>query len=244
MHEQFGALASYHMNAELKKSKTLRGKYQIKKNIYVTCYVDVVEANDQGIRAFIGLKRLSDTIVATGTKIYFNAESINKINERRSNSFDVFSVTVLDLEDLDGKPLHVCTPILKEKRTNLRAAERVKTEFYVHMAGTGASFLAKNGTLNGLTLLYKSKKAVLSLTLNTCYDFDIAYKGKNYAFNGEVRHIQYDWKTHDHLIGIYFKKLPGEQETVLNLLLDPNYKVDLTAKQTIDTAAGKISRDS
>jgi hypothetical protein len=224
-------------------TKTLKGKYQITRNIFVTCYLDILEASDKEIRTFLGLKKRSDTLVSIGTKIYFNAETNNKINVRRSNTYDIFSITVLEIEDMDGKPLHVCTPILKESRPDLRGEERLKTEFYLELEGAGTDFLAKSGTVKGLTLHYRAKKAMLSLTLHQEYSFKVIYKGELHRLPGEIKHIQYDWKSHDHIVGVAFNRLTREQETILNLLIDPSFTIDITGKQTIDSALGKISQD-
>lgn len=226
------------------KPKTLKGKYQIKKNIYVTCYVDAQEANDKAFKTYLGLKKRYDALVPVGTKLYFNAESINKINARRSGVFDIFSVSVTEVEaQSNGRHLHICTPILRETHPDKRQQERPKTEFYLTHAETHASFVAINATLKGLKLVYKSKKAMLSLNLEQHCNFELNYKGSTYQLGGEIRYIQYDWKTHNHEIGIRLDKLSEEQEIILNRLIDPNYHLDISSKQTVDTAEGKISRD-
>ena len=226
------------------KTQTLRVKFQIKRNIMATCVVDVVEANDRELRAFVGSKARKDTLLPVGTRVYFNAESIHKITARRSNTFDIFSVTVQEIEDAGGKPLHVCTPILKESHPDLRAMERKPTQFLVTIDGTETEFIAKDGTGTGLTLLYQSKKAVLSLKLGESYPFRMVYKDEAYSLPGIIRHIHYDWKTHDHIVGVHFPKLGGEEEMVLQRLIDPTFVLDISSKQTVDTASGKVSRDS
>lgn len=225
------------------KTKTLRGKYQITKNIFVTCYLDILEATDKEIRTFLSLKKRTDTLVPVGTRIFFDVETINKINVRRQRDFDIFSITVQQLEDWNGKPLHVCTPIQKEARPNLREAERVSAEFPVLLEGGTSEFIARSGTEKGLTLHYTAKKAMLSLALGQQRDFKVTYKGEEYFLNGRVKHIQYDWKRHEHVVGVHFPNLKQEENIILNLLLDPHYTIDISAKQTIDTSAGKISLD-
>ncbi len=226
------------------KTQTLRGKFQLKRNIFASCLVDVVEASGNDFKAFIGTKTRKDTVLPVGTRLFFNAESIHKITARRTHTYDLFSVTIQEVEDMGGQPLHICTPILKETHNDMRAEERMETEFSLTLEGLGSSFIAVNGTAKGLKLLYQSKKAVLSVKQNQNYTFSANYKNEKYLFSGHICHIQYDWKTHEHFIGVHFPKLTDHEETILNLLINPNYKVEIKGKDTVDTAAGKISRDS
>lgn len=223
-------------------TKTLRGKYQITKDIYVACYLDILEATDKEIKTFVGLKKRADSTLPAGTRIYFDAEVINKINVRRSNSFDIFWIKVLGSGNLDGKPLHICTTINKETRPNLRGEDRKEAAFPVYLAGSGAEFKAVNGTVQGLTLLYEARKAVLSLAVGHEYEFSVNYKDRDYLLPAVIKHIQYDRREHEHLVGIQFAPLGQELETIVRLLLDPDYKIQISDRHTVDTALGKISR--
>lgn len=223
------------------KTKTLRGKYQLARDTFVTCYINVLEATDHEMRAFIGLKERGDSSVPVGTRIYLNAEPINLINIRRNRDFDIFSIKVLQIEMMNGKPLHICTTIQKETRSDLRSEERKQASFPVGIEGKQSEFIASDGTLKGLTLHSTSKRAMLGLTLNRHYRFKVTYKEADYAIKGVVKHIQYDWRSHEHLIGVHFPELSQEEEVILNLLLDPDYTIDISTRQTIDTAVGKIS---
>lgn len=225
-----------------KKTKRLRGKYQLTRNTFVTCYLDVLDASKDGIYAFIGLKSRADTVVPVGMKIFFNAEAMTKAGIRHSEHFDVFSITVQEVQDVEGQPLLLCTPINKETRPNLRKTERKTAEFPVTLVGKqSAVFMVKGGTAQGLSLYYTEKRAILSLALGRTYVFAVDHKDTTYNLPGEVKHIQYDWKTHAHLVGVYFPNLAEKEEAVLNLLLDPEYVVPISEKQTVDTALGKIS---
>lgn len=223
-------------------TKTLRGKYQVAKNIYAACYLDILEATDKEIKTFVGLKSRADTTLPVGTRIYFDAEVINKINVRRSNSFDIFSIRVLGSGSFNDKPLHICTPIEKDNRPNMRKTDRKECKFPVMLPDTDANFQAVNGTVEGLTLVYSTRKAVLSLAGGHQYDFSVTYKGQEQRLPGTIKHIQYDWRSHEHIVGIQFGALSQEQATVIQLLLDPTFKVEISTRQTIDTALGKISR--
>lgn len=230
------------------KSKTLLGKYQIKENLFVACHLEVFDANDREFKTYIGIKRNADVIVPVGTKIYLNADSINKIISRRSNTFDVFYVVVKGLIEMNNRPLQICTPISKETHPELRREPRNDVQFSVSVeteSGEDILFQAKSGTVGGLTLQYRSKHILLGgINLGNRYDFKMPYKGKEYFFNGKVQHIHYNWKTHEHMIGVSFDKLDSDHNTILNLLIDPNYKIDISHKETIDPRTGRVMKDS
>ena len=221
-------------------TKTLRGKYQLSKNTYVACYLDVVEATDKEIHTFVGLKKRADGVVPNGARIYFDAEMINKINVRRSNTFDIFSVTVLFTRPSNGKTLHICSPINKETHGNLRETER--QPMGVHAVLNEAQFTVTDATRQGLTLLYTSKKSIMSLVVNHHYELLIQYKDESYPFPVEIKHVQYDWRSHEHVIGVQFGELSEDQQTILTLLLDPRFSIDLSGPQTVDTHQGKVSK--
>lgn len=223
------------------KTQTIKGKYQIKKDIFASCYLDVIEADDKTFHTFIGTKHRSDTMVPVGTKLYLNAEAINRIKARRTNTFDEFCTVVQEVAVQDGKPVHICTPLLKESHPERRQQPRKPTEFFLQLNGK-AAFIAANGSPEGLRLIYKSRRAILSIRLHQICDFTVTYKAQEYTYPAEVVYIQYDWKTHEHVIGIRFTESDDHRETVMNLLIDPHYTIDLSGKQTIDTQAGKVSR--
>lgn len=225
-------------------TKTLRGKYQISKNIFVTCYLDILEANDKEILVYVGLKHRADSLVPPGTRIYFNAEPINRINQRRNRDLDLFSITVLEVRPPEnGSVLHVCTPINKEIRPNLRQHERRAASFPMQLAHLNLGFEVVDGSWKGVTLHCTSRRAMLSLTMGGTYPFTVEHKDMAYTLPGVIKHIQYDWKKHNHVIGVHFSQLPQDEQAVLNMLLDPHYTIELSNRQTIDTAQGKISAD-
>lgn len=224
-------------------TKVLQGKYQITKNTYVVCYLHVLEANDQALRTFLSLKKGSYTQVPIGTKIFFNAEPMNKQKSGPDHQFDIFSITVKQIEDMDGQPLHVCTTIQKSSRPDMRSQPRKNVDFPVQLTNSSSVFIAKNGNNRGLTLRYTANRAMVSLILNRSYNFSVHLKGEDYILPGKIKHIQYDWKSHQHIIGVDFSELTKDQDIILNLLVDPDYTVQLSDKQTVDTASGKISLD-
>lgn len=182
-------------------------------------------------------------MVPIGTKIYFNADPINKLNVLRQKDFEVIYITVQKIEEVDGKPLHICTPIHKETRPEMRGSERKEVHFPVIMANSSSQFEAVNGCSEGLSLLFKPNRAMVSLSLNRPYQFSINFKEETYLLDGTIKHIQYDWASHHHVIGIHLSNLTKDQEILLNRLIDPEYKINISNKSTIDSAAGKISID-
>ncbi|HEY9744799.1 MAG TPA: hypothetical protein V6C99_01125 [Oculatellaceae cyanobacterium] len=224
-----------------KQVRRLRGKYQIAKGTFVTCYLDVLEASEERLRAFVSFSRLPGPTVPIGTRIFFNSEAIP--GAPLEAAFAVYSIVVQGIEEAQGQPLLVCSPIDKEVRPNLRTTERKPTEFRVTLPGKAddSVFIAKEGNLKGLTLHHSSKKVILSLALGRVYGFKVEHKGSTFTLPGEVRHIRYDWKTYEHCIGIHFPQLPEQEEVVLNRLLDPTYTIPIAEKHTVDASISKIS---
>lgn len=228
-------------------AKTLLGKYQVRENMFVICYLEVVEANDTEFRTFLGIRRTSDVVVPIGTRIYLNAESIHKITAKRTNVYDVYYVTVKGMDEVDGRPLHICESLTKTTHKDMRENPRVELNFPVIVDlgdGQTISFQVVNGTANGFTLLYKSNHVLLGgLHLDEAYSFQVPYKDRFYDFIAFVKHIQYNWRTHEHQVGIEFSEMDTDHSIVLNLLIDPNYSIDISHKESIDPLTGKIRKD-
>ncbi len=224
------------MQAEF-ASQTRKAKYQLNKNVFVSCYLDILEANAQAVRALVGVQQRFDTKVAVGTRIYFNAESTNQ----GQGDFHSFSVTVLKTEDDQGKQVHICTPISHEVQQNRREAERKPVNFPVLLVDSQTIFSAVNGTATSLSLTYTAQKAMLKLTVNRPYGFKVNYKGEDCHLEGVIKHIHYDWRTFQHRVGVHFPKLQKDEQIILNLMVDPDYTVPISTKQTVDTSQGKIS---
>jgi len=222
------------------KAKVLKGKYQVTKNIYVVCYLYLVEATHDEVRTFIKLKSNAFTCIPAGTTILFN---VGKPKASKNGVYKVCSAKVKGVEELDGQALHICTPIQTSERRNLRATERRPVHFPVGLSNSQAIFNALEGNNQGLTLRYSANHAMVSLTLNQTYEFKVTLKDELYCLPGSIKHIQYDWQTHQHVIGVYFGDLNKDQSMILNLLVDPEYVVPISNNASVDTAAGKISLD-
>ncbi len=224
-------------------TKILRGKYQITKNTFVICYLHVVEASQHEIKTYLKLKAKGFSEVPVGTTIFFKVEPLNKGDDDTPPSYTIFSVKVTHVQEVNGQMLHVCTAVDKKQREELRAAPRRALEFPVALANSEALFTAINGNNRGLTLQYSANHAMVSLVLGRSYEFVMSHKETSYVLPGEIKHIQYDWQTHQHLIGVHFNKLDKDQDMILNLLVDPDYVIPISNKASVDTATGKISLD-
>lgn len=229
---------------EEKIIKKLKGRYQIKPNIYVTVYLDICKADSEGFETYVSLKKLHDTVIPPGARLYFESDGITQMKARRSGQFDQYFVTVLDTDMTEDACLHFCTPVEIESFPDRRQIPRKNTEFSVQFTGDlTKDFIATNGSVEGgLRLEYQSQKAMMGFKLKNLYDFQFNYKSNIYTFQGLVKHIQYNWKTHGHQIGLELVDNKEDGFYVVNRLIDSEYTVNISTKQSIDTSAGKISR--
>lgn len=214
-----------------------KARYQITKNVFVSCYLDILDANNDEVRVLLGVKQRSDAHVPIGTRIFFNADGM----PTATGEFHAFSVTVLKTEEQGDKRVHICTPISKTTQLNRRKQERKLVSFPVLLVDSQTLFLAVDGCPEGLALTYSAQKAILKLTVNNSYDFKVNCKGEDCHLQGIVRHIQYDWRTFQHRVGLHFPNLSKDEQIILNLMVDPAYKVPISENQTVDTSTGKIS---
>ncbi len=97
-----------------------------------------------------------------------------------------------------------------------------------------------NGNLNGLGLVLQADRMFSSLTQGRDYPLITQFNGQDYEFTGTVCHMQYNWQTLIHRIGVTLHPMDKEHETVLSKLIDPNFTIALKHGE-VDTTAGKIS---
>lgn len=228
-------VASYHHGEP--GSQSQKARYQITKNVFVSCFLDIIEANNQEVRAFLGIKHRSDGHVPIGTRIFLSQAE----GSASGNEFSSFSVTVLKIDSQGDRQIHICTPIHKQTQANRRALTRKPVGFPVLLVDSQTVFFAVNGSAAGLELSCIAQKAILKLTVNQVYQFKVNCKGEDCLLQGVVKHIQYDWRTFQHRVGVHFPALGKDEQIILNWLVDPDYKVPISQNQTIDTATGKIS---
>ncbi len=236
------------------KMKTLRAKFQIKSNIFVHCYVEVEDVSDTEFRAYIGVKRRADTVLPIGAKVFINPDSLKpkSVVSKKDDEADfkgksedeahefVF-VRVLKHQVYEGSEgtVHICSPIQRENRNNLRKTPRKPSDFKIYH-GKDIEFSVENGSTKGLGLFFKSNNAVVAMTPNREYTLTATHKEKEYSFPGSIKHILYNWKTYEHRIGFELQPLSKEKEIVMNILIDPEYKISLSGS-TVDAATGKIT---
>lgn len=224
------------------ETRTLLGKYQIQRNIYATCFLDVLEADGEALIAHVGVRKRADTEVPAGTRLILMTEQLQKITQRQKQSCDIFYVTVLSTyKDEHGLAVHKCTTVQRETIPERRAKERAEVRVPVHLKGGEELFTMINASTKGLTLEFTSKKAVMRFRLDEVYTVQISHRGKFHEFPIRIKHIQYNWKSHLHTLGVGFESLNWEQETIINLIIDPTYQVKLPESQKIDTGEFKIS---
>ncbi len=226
--------------------RTLRAKFQIKSNICVHCHVEVEDVSDTEFRIYVGVKRRGDTVLPIGSRIYIFPENM-KVKKDGDNDleseglYETASVQVLKhvVYEGDGSTVHLCTPIQRKLHKNLRSIERKPASFELRH-GDQQEFSAENATTQGLGLLFKSEHPILAMTQDREYTLTATHKDKEYDFPGIIKHILYNWKTYEHRIGFELNPLDTQKEIVLNILIDPEYKTDLSAS-TVDAASGKIT---
>jgi hypothetical protein len=226
------------------KMRTIRGKFQIKPNIYVNCNLEVEDVDAKQFRVFVGIKRRADTALPVGTILYLNPET-DKLGDsdpltKGGEFFHPFVKVLGHQVYRDEDTVNICTPLQMEKHAELRQTPRLKAKFTTHIAqNPNTVFQVKDGSVRGLGLLFQSRDAVNSLDLDTPYEFIVRHKGEDYALPAVIRHIQFNWKAYEHHMGLAFQNLTSTQETVIQILLDPDYEVALLDGE-IDAAAGKI----
>ncbi len=224
--------------------ESLRVKYQVRKNLFVTCYLDVVDATAEGFKAQVGIRIPGDTVIPTGTKLYLaHTHEDNPLQE--GNMFEMYYVTVKGVESLKGMPVQVCSAITKEKREDLREIERKDCYFEIRIAEVEeGEYTAINGSIGGLTVMYQTDKRFSGLVLGSNYHFTAQYKNELLSVPSQITHIHYDWHTNQHLMGLKVLNLTRDQEVILNKLIDPAYTIEIKHKSLVDADEARIRVDN
>jgi hypothetical protein len=226
-------------------ARSIKGKYQLKTNLYAACQLTMLRCDDSGVELHLGVRADELTTVPAGTRIQFDIGQLCEYLKQPAPGKEALSlayVTVQTVGDARDPKKLLCSAIQWEHFEDRRRKPRQLVDFQVtNQANT--RFMAMNATLEGMQLEYQSRQVIISLKLDQVEAFLIIYKGKPYPFQGRVKHIQYDWHHHHHRVGVEFSTLADEQQTILNFLVDPNYTVAIPEKQTVDVTYGKISAD-
>lgn len=223
---------------------SIKARYQVNQNIFITCYLEVMEASSQaGLKAQIGIRIPGDTIVPVGTKLYLATEPA-KTGDIDSDSFELFYSVVQGIEIFEGIPVQCCSPIYREQHQNRRSKERMPVEFSVQLKEMGdQDFQVIEATPGGLTLRHKFAGTLSGLLIDHAYHFDLRYKDLEATLTGHTVHLQYDWHHHVHHIGLKLLNLTPTQENMLSLLIDPKASVDITQKSLVDAEEFRIRPD-
>jgi hypothetical protein len=212
----------------------LAAKYLLQAQTYVNCFVSIESRSEEETLLLLGVKTPGDTQLPIGTQVFLRQDpSVLGLKK--------MYFTVLGLTQKAGRLLHVTTPLCQEVLTDRRQHPRLQTRFQIQSGEQ--HYKSLNGSLGGLLLLYRTQSTLLGLTVGQTGTYLLTHKGKDYPYPGRIVHIQYDWKGHQHLFGVGFDKLDDEQQTILNLVIDPDFKIDLSKKETIDASQGKIRKD-
>lgn len=223
---------------------SLKARYQVHKNVFVTCYLDIIEATVEGFTAQVGIRAMGDTVIPVGTKLYLTSAPIKAAKNLRDDEFEMFYVLIQGVEIDCGVPLQTCSPIYREIRENNRLLDRVETDFSLQMKEIGdLPFLVLNGSHGGLTLQYQASGMFMGLVPGNQYHLKLTHKDKVAIVPALATHIQYDWYNNQHLLGVHFLKLDDKQEFMLNRLLDPQFEVKINQRALVDTDEAKIRPD-
>jgi hypothetical protein len=209
--------------------KTLSAKYRISRNTYACCRLDILHSDEENAKVLVGVLLKGDRELPVGTQLIIPAADQNMEYK-----------TAL-VQNVDGEHIHLCTPFItqpiKEERRKL---PRYETNFKMMLKGHQLD--AVEGTFQGITFQCNdSKNTLTNLLVGRTYDFKASYKQQDYEFPGTLIHLHYDWKYYRHRLGVHFKDLDEERETIMKFLVDPNYKIPIAQSSNIDPSSGKIS---
>ncbi|MBK8189971.1 MAG: hypothetical protein IPK79_05920 [Vampirovibrionales bacterium] len=225
--------------------KTLRGKYQIKPNTFVACHLEVEEATEKEWRVYVGITRRADRRLPPGTRILIDPVSFRQGEGASSRpgetgAFETFALTVHEPLVYAGatETVHLCSGLQRETHADRRRTLR-RDAFFPMALGEDFAWQVVNASPKGLALSYQSNTPVLSMALGREYSFQALHKGQSYAFPLRLRHIHSNWESFTHTLGFETGILNVDQETVLNLLIDPAYTIALRDSE-VDAGEGRI----
>ncbi len=220
--------------------QSLRAKYLANKNLFVVCYLDVIEATADGFKAQVGIRVPGDTIIPVGTRLYLQPDG-GRVKVSASGEFELYYVIAQGVEISDHLPVQVCSPIYREAGTNRRRVERIETDFDVTVQEIGdVPFKVVEGSHKGLTLEFKATGLFVGVVLGSEYHLNLNYKGQAFTLPVQVNHIHYDWHCNQHRVGVKILQLHAGQEAILSKLLEPTKKLDLKQKALVDTDEARI----
>jgi hypothetical protein len=221
----------------------LPARFQIQPNVFAQCYLDWVSHSGNMVKVSFGVKKYQTALIAPGTQIFLDTAHLpSAVTLAANQGFSTVVLTVQNIESTQDEVVLLCQGPEVIYHAEARTVARQQVNFPIHCQPAGRTFMVTNASTAGLGLtVTPGGGAVLGLRLDQPYSFAFEHRGTVYSIDGTVRHIQYDWRQHAHWLGIQLQALNPEQETALNLMIDPTYKVDLSFDANIDAGSGKIS---
>lgn len=222
--------------------ESLKAKYQVKDNIFVTCSLDVIEATATGLKTQIGIRMPGDVFIPPGTRLYIISGTSSQTSSKGEQ--ERFYVVSQGIEVMDGVPVMACSPITRETIPNRRKQERLACQFSARMDDLGQlKFTATLGSTLGLTLICHPSKRLIGLVVGKQQELQVRYKDRDYPFSTEITHIHYDWQKCRHSVGVKFKDLTEQQEVIIKRLIDPEYTVEISQTALVDPEQARIVPD-
>lgn len=215
-----------------------KAKYQVNKNTFVVCYLDVLEATSENFKAQVGIRAQGDSLIPLGTKLYMISDALYEqyVGKQR---FDLFYVVVEDLEIRNGYPIQVCSAISKERRVNLRSKTRRRGSFPLYFSNEEGELGVLEGSVSGVSAIYHPQSSVAGLVVGQTYDLNFEYNTQLHSIQSRVAHLHYDWMSNEHVVGFAFENMSNEASTALSKLLDVHF-IDTTPKSEVDADAARI----
>jgi len=200
--------------------KVLKAKYQANKNLFVTCYLNVIEATSKEFKAQVGIRAAGDTIIPVGTKLYLIQEA--GLAEEDTDP-ELFFVVVEGIELDGGLPIQVCSPICRENRQDERKKDRQACNFEVLIDGMSfEQCTAVNASMKGLGLKLKASKIYGGLVLDNICQLSIPMKNEEpISLPIRIAHIHYNWQTYEHFLGVQIMQASTQDSERFYQLLNP-----------------------
>jgi hypothetical protein len=217
----------------------LWAKYQVHRNLFVICRVEVTQATATGFKAQIGIRQPGDTIVPVGTRLYLLGDNVASLPQKTAQGYELFYVNVEGIDISYGMPVQVCSPIQREIQPDRRRTVRQPTSFPLILTDMETPpYTVVSAHAGGLTMVDNNARPFVGLGLGNTYHLAMSpLREPDLIFPITIRHIQYDWMENQHRLGVQINRLSKLQTTVLLQLIKG---VALAQATTVDTGSGLI----
>lgn len=218
----------------------------------LSCYLNLIEIKKDYIKAQVGKRSYDDIVFVPQTRLVVDRTqfkggklplTLNTEEEGAENIVEVLYLDVLETEVANDNVYHIFSPIHKLHFKDRRQTPRKQCHFISTFDKFGYKFKVVEGTTQGLTLEFSSEKVLSGLVINQEYTLRSQFKTQPLDITVKLKHINYDWYTQVHRIGMSVSPLKAVQENILQHLIDPNYQFVLEQTDTVDMAGGRIRLD-